>query len=322
MNNVSLFLFYLGMSALSAAMLSLSLRTSRRVQLLPLFLALCTLIPLLGQLGVWTAVVLPLRNWRKTVSGEVPELTELPSLPADPPDVDRVVTVEPVRAVVAYGRESTVRMKALTRTSRWDDRSAVPALLVALKDHVDDIRLLAYGLLDGRLQKAMRRISSAERARATSTPETTALLERQIAFESWELVRSGLLRGAAADQALTEALQRAESALLSGGRDVALHFLRGRILLRKRDPKAAEALREGVRCGLPICVVGPYLAEEAFLRGAFHEVPGFLAHGMKGHTAPKVSALCAFWLSSVDPELHLDIPLRDEQLRGDIASPA
>lgn len=297
-------------AVVSAIALASALRAPGRARLFPFFLGICACVPVLGQAGLWTGVVLPLRRTRQTRPRRAPELTALPALPADPPDLDRPVDAGPVRSILAQGRDVARRMKALTSTRRWDDPSAVPALLAALRDQADDIRLLAYGLLDGRMQRLTKRIDAAGRLRATAEGAERTALDRKVAFETWELVRAGLLRGAAAERALSDALRSTELALSSRPEDPVLQLLRGRILLQLKNDRAAEALRAAVRHGLPMRLVAPYLAEAAFHRRAFPEVPGLLAQSATGQSRPELAALKAFWIHSPEQALQIEIPLR------------
>ncbi len=309
MNSVFLLaVAHVATALISALVLTRAVRATQKRPLLALFLGVCLFVPLLGPAGLYACVVLPLNQVRRANLCRGSSLTGIPALPADPPRGERQLeNAASLRAVLARSGDKEGRLKALTETRRWDDCSAVPRLLSALRDPSDDVRLLAYGLLDGRLQRSVERVESARQVIAGVSDTDRAPLNRRLAMDLWELVRAGLVRGSAADQALAEARRRAESALATQPDDAALHFLHGRILLRQADDAAAHALHAGLLHGLPGDLVAPYLAEAAFQRRAFDEVSGLLGSDAGGRSHPRMSRLRAFWChsSEKEPQIHI-----------------
>ena len=65
--------------------------------------------------------------------------------------------------VIRHAAETAARVRAVMATRQLSDQYAVPILQVALRDPVDDVRLLAYALLDGKERDHLRQHQAAQR---------------------------------------------------------------------------------------------------------------------------------------------------------------
>ena len=146
-----------------------------------------------------------------------------------------------------------------------------------LADPEEELRLLAYGMLD-RQEKAIAAALARERRLLA---EAEAIGEREIAREIcgrigalyWELVYTDLAQGDTARFALEQALTYTERALRDDAGDGAHWLLIGRIRMRRGELDAAEqALRQALAYGYPRVRVLPYLAELRFLQRRYPEV--------------------------------------------------
>jgi hypothetical protein len=169
------------------------------------------------------------------------------------------------------------RLQALMSMSGAPARVTGRLLREMLADPVEDMRLLAYGMMEKREQAVSRRLVHQQQllAQASGTRERRSAA-RRVAELYWELVYQDLVQGDMAVYALDEARSHAQQAL-SGGADPAgdgpLQVLLARIALRQeRLADAAQALRAAADGGIAQSAVLPYLAELHFLQGEYGRV--------------------------------------------------
>jgi hypothetical protein len=89
-------------------------------------------------------------------------------------------------------------MKALLALQNVPTRQSSGILREALADSADDLRLLAYGMLDAREQQLTHRIEQAlqrHRNGRAGTDEARYLAARELAELYWELVYQELVQG-------------------------------------------------------------------------------------------------------------------------------
>ena len=83
--------------------------------------------------------------------------------------------------VLRHAPDTEKRMAALFATRRMPPREAIPILKLALRDPADDVRLLAYSMLDKqeseinlRIEAALRQLAVAEGAHRTALHDALA----------------------------------------------------------------------------------------------------------------------------------------------------
>lgn len=303
-------LAYLGVQALAAALLAMPLRrqlsrhvrTPLRATLAYLFAA-GALVPLGGLLvvllGRTTATPRPRAlAMRGMACVALPEFvcawqTGVARGPQDGgDDRDRLAGRLRPEAVNAAAAD-TRRLTALAALDAMPARSTSPLLLALLEDSVEDVRLLAYGMLDAAEQRLARQILQAQHrlhALAEDDRATRAAAHAHLAQLHWELVYQNLAQGDVRGFTIEQADRHAQAALqalsdapgattlyvrAADGSGVAspaagLWQLRGRLALARRDPGAARAaLQRATALGFPRERALPLLAEAAYLDGDF-----------------------------------------------------
>ncbi|KAA0182821.1 lipopolysaccharide N-acetylglucosaminyl transferase [Cupriavidus gilardii] len=314
-------LAYLGMQALAAALLAMPLqrllsrhvrmpsrvasRVASRTTSAYLFVA-GALVPLGGLLVVLPGMALARLGHRTPAIGgmasvALPEFAGamgacVPDRPANRPDAgdDRDRAAGLLRAGAANAAASDMRrLAALAGLEAMPARSTGPLLRALLEDSVEDVRLLAYGMLDAAEQRLTRQILQAQdclHALADGDPAGRAAAHERLAQLHWELVYQNLAQGDVRGHTLEQADRHAEAALqalseapgattlyvrAADGSGVAspaagLWQLRGRLALARRDPAAARAaLQRAIALGFPRERAWPLLAEAAYLEGDF-----------------------------------------------------
>ncbi|WP_439537265.1 hypothetical protein [Methyloversatilis sp.] len=189
------------------------------------------------------------------------------------------------------------RLRAMVALSHAPSRIGSPVLRELLGDAEDDLRLLAYGLLDGREKQLNASIHDArQRLAASRDVAERSTVAHQLAALYWELIYQGLVQGDLLDYAVGEALRHTETALQGLTDDPALHLQHGRLLQQlQRFDEADTAYRRARELGLPASRVVPYLAELAFARRDYARVKTLLASMQDWEGLSRLQPVLRFW---------------------------
>jgi tetratricopeptide (TPR) repeat protein len=190
-----------------------------------------------------------------------------------------------------------MRLRALVALSNVPARLASPLLRDLLADPAEDLRLLAYGMLDGQEKKLNGAIHAQLQARQNAASEAArAAAAAKLAGLYWELVYQGLVQGDLRRHACEQGLRHAAQALAANPEDAALYFLQGRLLHEDARPDEARvAYREALGLGLPANRVVPYMAELAYDEGDFEEVRNLLGVLRAWPDMPRLAPVVNFW---------------------------
>ena len=189
------------------------------------------------------------------------------------------------------------RMRTLLALQSMPGRIVSTLLRERLADASDDIRLLAYGMLDRQEKTINDRIhEELSLFKQAQAADARALAARHLAELYWELIYQGLALGDLRRFAAQESLRYANEALASHHDDAGLHFLRGRVLQTLgRADEAWAAFDEAVVLGLSESKVLPYLAEIAYQRKGYSQVRQLMAQLGERHVPQALAPLVAYW---------------------------
>lgn len=208
---------------------------------------------------------------------------------------------------VSQMRNSRLRSRLMAASTPMAERVTdllsiqdVPSRITAdilrelLADRVEDIRLLAYGMLDGR-EKAISQRIFAQEAQLENASDHDRIFggHKRLAELYWELVFQRLVDGDMRTHACKSARAQAERALALRGDDAGVWFLLVRVLHALKDYEAGrQALVMAEQHGFPRDRLIPWIAEYAFgerrftdVQAAFRELP----------VAPGAMQLAAAW---------------------------
>lgn len=167
-----------------------------------------------------------------------------------------------------------LRLRALVALQNVPARVASPLLRGLLADSAEDLRLLAYGMLDGLEKKLNSRIhEELQRFNQAQEDDERLSAARRLSQLFWELIYQGLVQGDLAQHALDQSLRFTQLALTAEGEDPSLQLQLGRLRhLRGENELARSAYQEALGLGMPLTRVLPYLAEAAFEQRDYAEV--------------------------------------------------
>ena len=199
-----------------------------------------------------------------------------------------------------------LRMRSLAALSHVSGRVASPMLRMALSDSSDDLRLLAYSMLDAQerqlSQSIHQELQALERARAVEGNEAGPRgLQAAWALSDlyWELIYQGSAQGDVRDHAIKQSLYYCDQ-VLDQRPDTALLLLRkGRLLHLLADGDGAQFYyQRALNLGLPAARVIPYQAELMFEQRQFAKVQELMRRLEDQQVLPRLRPCIQYWSAS------------------------
>lgn len=228
--------------------------------------------------------------------------------------------VSHLMARVRHGAGMRLRARLRNVQGERDDRvaalisvQALPSRVTSeiardlLADPVEEVRLLAYGILDGMEKRIMQQIyAMRDRHAAAQDEDERAHACRRLAQLYWELIYQNLVRGEVLRFTLERVEQFARDTLEQHEDDASMWYLLGRCALLREAPDVAEMyLRHAQFHSFPTERLLPWLAEAAFQKRRYDRVSQLLgglgagvtgAKGVANATAsPAVQPAVRFW---------------------------
>lgn len=181
---------------------------------------------------------------------------------------------EDLRTLLTSQDTSTeLRLQGMLTVRDMPTRFTGSVLREVLGDAVDDVRLLAYGILDQKEKQLTQQINRAMWLLEAANPARAYRLNRRLAELYWELAYQDLVQGDIRELSLRQSFDYVDRALSEKPDDAGMWLLRGRILMVRDDLEEAEkSFRFCVLLGLPASRVNPWLAELALWRGQYQQV--------------------------------------------------
>lgn len=219
----------------------------------------------------------------------------------------KLSTREPAKQFNPSGIRSTLMQTSIPSTKRLQllialqgvpSRISTPLLREHLEDESEDIRLIAYGLLDSREKAINAQIHREMLAlRGIQDEEKRISTLQYLAELYWEMNYSRLAQGDLRLHALQQALAFTKQSLQLCYDHAGMHFLKARILLELGDHmEAAAAFEEAERLGIPESRTLPYLAEIAFARKQYAVVRCLLSRLAAYPVSPTLQNIIQLWI--------------------------
>ena len=191
-----------------------------------------------------------------------------------------------------------LRVKALLAMEGVSGRSSNDVIRIAMQDEDDEVRLLAFGMLDSRENELNGKINLLLRNLESEglDPNEAADMHLQIAQLYWELVYQELVRDSLMDYAIERAFHHAGQTAEILTDSPGIHVLLGRLHMQTRDyASARESFNRALSHGIQESRVVPYLAELAYLDRDFAEVNRLIASNSSFAAIPALAQVVAFW---------------------------
>ena len=299
---------YLLVHALACVMLSLflfpllSARQARPRLAIVLLMMVCSYaVPVAGFLGV-LAAALVLRLYRKPATHTEFESLQMPEFDQHQRRQGHFRHAGLRSFLGNIHAPIQSRLRAMVALQYVSGRTASPLLRTVLSDPSEDLRLLAYGMLDT-LEKRVNSSIDAEMGtlRAAQAEGGNAGLRtlesaQRLSDLYWELIYQDLVQGDLRKHAIQESLRYCEWVLAEQSDNAQLCLRRGRLLHeQKRPDEAAQAYAQARELGLPATRVLPYQAELCFDRKDFAQAHALMQELGQWSALPRLRPVVDYW---------------------------
>ena len=248
----------------------------KRIPLVVLFFLLGFFIPFIGALGTWLSITfgsLIARNKHQT--NEYWQFTDNADLPFAAP-IDRPLPKLDSRGFIeqlAFDTQTDRLYNKVAGTKNIRNTQAAPVLKSAVGHSNELIRLVAYQMLDKKVNQLNREIQRLEGEAERASGTGKAGLHLQIANNYWELLTLEDDEPVARAELLSKATNHAQVALEFEPSNVNAHFILGQLCIKQNAPEEAiTALETSMQLGMPGEKALPYIAEAAFLQRNFKKL--------------------------------------------------
>jgi hypothetical protein len=190
------------------------------------------------------------------------------------------------------------RLKALVALQDTPAHATGTLLRKLLSDPADDMRLLAYGILDGKEKQIMQRIQENQRLLDSGHADEGERHagHKRIAELYYELIYQDLVQGDMRRFAGEQVRLHIGLAQRHDASDAGLWFMLARLELQVADvDAAAHALEQAHRSGFARERLLPYIAELRFLQRRYDEVRQLFDELQATSTLPAVGAMRGYW---------------------------
>lgn len=191
---------------------------------------------------------------------------------------------------------TATRMKSLLAMQYMPAKLISPLLRQLLADKTDDIRLIAYGMLDGREKQINQRIHTlSQQLKETDEHSLQLFCLKQLVELHWELFYQGLVQGEVAKYTQSRTADYIRETLKLNPDDPDMWIMLGKVHLSQDQIPEAEAALERA-CTLKCeSRALPYLAELQFRQGNYNEVRHLLFQIPAAEYNATLHSLLDFW---------------------------
>lgn len=269
-----------------------------------MLMAVCSYaVPIAGFAGVLIGTVV-LRFYRATRATEDFQSVHLPEFDLHQ-RIQSGFRQTGLRAVLGNSEvPARSRMRAMVALQHMSGRISSPLLRNVLNDSSEDLRLLAYGMLDALERNISRAIDqelstlrAAEEKEGSDPLGPTGLqAAEKLSALYWELVYQNLAQGDMRDYAIRESLRYCERVLAQQPHHPQ-HNLRRGLLLHAlgRIQEAEQAYIRAQQLGLPATRVLPYLAELSFEQRDFDKTRQLMQQLDEWSSLPRLRPVIDYW---------------------------
>ncbi|EKE16995.1 MAG: hypothetical protein ACD_10C00683G0002 [uncultured bacterium] len=269
-----------------------------------LLMASCSYaVPVLGFIGVICGT-LYLRFFRSSVPVQAFDSVQLPAFDTH----QRPNTGFRQAGLRAFLGNSEAPMQArigaMVALQYVSGRVSSPLLRDVLSDPSEDIRLLAYGMLDSQekhinqaIDQELKLLNSAgQTADEKNTSFTALTATRRLSDLYWELIYQELVQGDLRLYAISESARYCQQVLDHEPDNAALNLRQGRLFHALGQHEAAEQAYLRARdLGLPATRILPYLAELRFEQRDFAGAQRLMAELANWGSLPRLRPIIDYW---------------------------
>jgi len=247
--------------------------------ILSLLFLFCLFVPLVSGVGLFISLALGV-YFAKPIDEDITDVVQDVTMTDKELQhaANQVEQSRNVLAILETSEQENQRIQAVLSTRFMLDKDAIPILRIALLDPLDEVRLLAYSMLDKK-EKSLGKTIKAQLQEVDDTlSKSQAVVHRRLAEAYWELSYLGLVQGQAKTQILKRAFAAIEQVTQIEFNNAESFFLKGRIALNMGlNPVAEVSFQRAIELGVPRYRVASYQAELAFVQHQYEQVSDYLS---------------------------------------------
>jgi tetratricopeptide (TPR) repeat protein len=271
------------------------------------FFSLGFFMPIFGSIGLFIALMFGIWKQKNIQNkNKVWRLTGRALIPNRTPNIYKKLTFSAHGMLSRLQKSDNLKehLGIVLATRFMREENAVPLLNLALKNPQDDVRLIAFTLLE---KKNAHINADIERLQnSLSKDEKSTKTHIAIAINYLRLVLLNLIQAEMRDQVLDIAHQHLNKALNEDSSDRNGHFILGQILLEQGQvDKAESAFNRALELGFAPSNIYYFLAQIAYQRRQFHKLKEYLSKiPIEYRRYPPLDKIAAYWLG--DRKLDLN----------------
>ncbi len=256
-------------------------------------------IPLIGSLGLLLVFLLGICREKKLATDDhIWRVTGQALMPNQAPDLNErpKFGASGMLSRLRRSNNSSQHLGIVLATRFMGDDNAIPLLNTALRNPEDDVRLLAFSLLEKKSTDINSHIENLQKN--LQNEDKKAKTHIAIARNYLRLVILKLIQDEMKDQALQKAEENLKKALKENPEERNGHFILGQVLLERDDVDQAElSFTKALQLGFSPTAVYPFLAHIAFLRRQFKSIPEYLNNiPPERRRYPPLAGIASYWL--------------------------
>ncbi len=261
------------LAGIGTAVVLRKLIPGRRIPLIAFFTSISFFIPFIGTAGVWLAVhfgaILANGRHKENVFWQFTSNADLPF--AAP--INRPVPKLDSRGFMEqllFDQQTDQLYNKVAATRHIRDSQSAPLLKTAVGHENERIRLVAYQMLDKKINRLNQEILRLESDARVASGTGKSNIHLQIANNYWELLTIEEDEPVARKELLAKAETHASLAISIAPGNINAQFVLGQIYLKQHEnEKANQAFMRAVDLGMSKDKVLPYIAEAAFVKRDF-----------------------------------------------------
>ncbi len=265
------------------------------------FSAFSLFIPMLGAIGV-LSIVLMTKYFHTTVDKPVfQELGDSRLGAGQRVDAVQFDSGDLQGRFMSTRVDTESRLDALGKLQGFETHQVSATVKGALQDQADDIRLVAFGILDKKEKAINSRIHRELESFHQAIPMADKVGHaRDLAYGYWELVYKEVVDGDILTYVLEQVKHFNDFVLAEEPADAGMWALNGQIHLRAQNiTQARGAFTKALEHGIPETRVTPYLGELAFRQKDFLVLPELFRRSQTLSEISILTPLLKYW--SVEP---------------------
>ena len=261
------------------------------------FMALSLFIPMLGAIAVLSLVVMTNYFFVGIEKTDIQEVHESRFTGIGRAETQQYNSGELQSRFSAKSVHAEERLDALGKLQGFETQQITSTVRGALDDQADDIRLVAFGILDKKEKMINVKINQELELSQQAEDESEKMTHlRELAYAYWELVYKEIVEGDILGHSLERAMYYNSVVLSVIPHDAGMWALKGQISLRLHEnEQAQEAFTKALEYGIPESRVIPYLAELAFHRKKFVELSQFFHQRTTLSEVAILNPLIRYW---------------------------